>query len=340
MQAKAAPLQIAILAVPEVTASTLYGMHDLLSSAGRDYAYITRGEPGEARMLPRIVARDTKAFLAANNVWVTPHASYADLPTPDIVCIPDFFIDPGGSVAGQYADEARWLRRVHDEGAVIATACSGAVLLGEAGLLANCEATIHWGYGKTLTSHYPGVRVNLSHPLVVSGNAHRIVMAGGGTSFQDLSLYLIARYVGFKEAVEVAKVYMLQWHELGQQPFATLMSLRQTDDALINHCQQWLEKNFRRPAPVAAMVANSKLPERTFARRFRKATGLTPLDYVHAVRLEEAKRLLELGESSVEIIALQVGYEDATFFGRLFRRRIGMTPARYRARFTSLRRNY
>lgn len=150
-------------------------------------------------------------------------------------------------------------------------------------------------------------------------------------------LYLIARYVGLQEAIEVAKVYMLQWHELGQQPFATLMSLRQTDDPLINQCQRWLEENFRRPAPVAAMVATSSLPERTFARRFRKATGLTPLDYVHAVRLEEAKRLLELGESSVESIALQVGYEDATFFGRLFRRRVGMTPARYRARFGALR---
>lgn len=220
---------------------------------------------------------------------------------------------------------------------MIASACSGAVLRGEAGLLTNCEATIHWGYGKTLTKHYAGVQLRMSQSLVVTGEGHRIVMAGGGTSWQDLALYLIARYVGLQDAIEVANVYMLQWHELGPQPFASLMSLRQTDDPLINQCQHWLAKNFQRPAPVTGMVAMSGLPERAFAHRFGKATGLTPLDYVHALRLEEAKRVLELGAASVEAIALLVGYEDATFFGRLFRRRVGMTPARYRARFGSLR---
>ena len=337
MQPTVRPQRVAILALPEVTASTLFGMHDLFSAAGRDFGFITRGVPGESRMTPCIAARDAVPFLAANQVWVTPHAAYAELPIPDIVCIPDFFVDPGANVAGNYAREAAWLQQVHAQGAVIASACSGAVLLGEAGLLTNCEATIHWGYGKTLTDHYPGIALRMSQPLVVTGAGHRIVMAGGGTSWQDLALYLIARYVGLKEAIEVAKVYMLQWHELGQQPFASLMSLRQTDDPLINQCQQWLAGNFRRPSPVTGMVAISGLSERTFARRFGKATGLTPLDYVHAVRLEEAKRLLEEGGESVESIALQVGYEDATFFGRLFRRRVGLTPARYRARFGPLR---
>ena len=191
---------------------------------------------------------------------------------------------------------------------------------------------------KTLTNNYPGINVKLQQSLVLSGEAQRIVMAGGGSSWQDLALYLIARHVGLKEAIEVAKVYMLQWHDLGQRPFASLMSFRQTEDALINKCQAWVAEHYATPSPVAAMIEVAQLPERSFMRRFREATGMTPLDYVQALRLEEAKQMLETGDLPVEAIANEVGYEDASFFGRLFRRKVGLTPAQYRLRFGSLRR--
>jgi len=332
------PIRVAIVAVPEVTASTLFGMYDLFSSPGRDYQFITRGIAGEQRMRPFIVARQRQGFEAANGIPIIPHHDFETAPQPDIVCIPDFFVNPGDSVAGQYDPEAQWLRRVHEKGAVLASACSGTVLLGEAGLLSNCDAAIHWGYVKTLTNNYPGVKVNLKQSLVLSGEAQRLIMAGGGTSWTDLALYLIARHVGLDEAIEVAKTYMLQWHELGQQPFAALLSLRQTDDAAINTCQEWLAENYRTASPVATMIQVAKMPERTFIRRFRDATGLKPLDYVHALRLEEAKQMLETTDGTIEAIANEVGYEDASFFGRLFRRKVGLTPAQYRLRFGALRR--
>jgi transcriptional regulator GlxA family with amidase domain len=86
------------------------------------------------------------------------------------------------------------------------------------------------------------------------------------------------------------------------------------------------------------MTKLSGLSERTFIRRFVKSTGLSPLEYVHALRLEEAKQILETEELSIEAIAEQVGYEDTSFFGRLFRRKVGLTPAQYRLRFGFLRR--
>jgi transcriptional regulator GlxA family with amidase domain len=337
MGGESVPLKVAIVAVPEVTASTLFGMFDLFSSPGRDFSFITRGTAGEQRMSPYIVARTREGFQAANGIPVLPHHAFESAPQPDIVCLPDFFVNPGDSVAGQYGEEARWLKHVHEEGAILASACSGAVLLGEAGLLTNCDATIHWGYGKTLTNNYPGIKLNMQQSLVLSGEAQRIIMAGGGTSWQDLALYLIARHVGLKEAIEVAKVYMLQWHELGQRPFASLLSFRQTADAVINRCQDWIADNYDAASPVARLVEVSGLPERTFMRRFRDATGMTPLDYVQALRLEEAKQMLETGDLSIEAVANEVGYEDASFFNRLFRRKVGMSPAQYRLRFGTLR---
>ena len=331
-------VNVAILAVPEVTASALFGMFDLFSSPGRDWSFIVEGKAGDQRMHPYIVARDTVGFKAANGIWVKPDYDFSDCPRPDVVCIPDFFVNPGDSVAGLYNQEASWLKNCHQNGAMMASACSGAVLLGEAGLLVNCDATIHWGYVSTLKNNYPGIRIRIDQSLVLSGVAQRIVMAGGGSSWQDLALYLIARFVGLEEAIEVAKVYMLQWHDLGQQPFASLMSFRQPSDAVINTCQEWLALNYKAQVSVTKLVAFSGLPERSLMRRFAKATGMSPLDYIHALRLEEAKQLLETTDIPVEAIANEVGYEDTSFFGRLFRRKTSITPLQYRIRFGSLRR--
>jgi len=332
------PLKVAILGVPDVTASTLYGMFDLLSSPGRDFAFITSGVAGEQSMSPFIVARALAGVPAANGIWIKPHHDFNDSPLPDIVCIPDFFVNPGERVAGQFPAEAAWIKKAFDGGAILASACSGAVLLGEAGLLSNCEATIHWGWVQSLTNNYPGVRVNIRQSLVLGGKGQRVVMAGGGSNWQDLALYLIARYVGLKEAIEVARVYMLQWHDLGQLPYAALLPRRKSADAVIGKCQDWIADNYRVASPVSELAKLSGLPSRTFVRRFRNATGLTPLDYVQALRVEEAKQMLETTDMAVEAIANAVGYEDPSFFGRLFRKKVGMTLAQYRLRFGSLRR--
>jgi transcriptional regulator GlxA family with amidase domain len=113
---------------------------------------------------------------------------------------------------------------------------------------------------------------------------------------------------------------------------------RQAGDPVIARCQQWIAEHYDEESPVSAMVQMSGLAERSFKRRFARATGMSPLEYVHTMRLEEAKHLLETGDASVEAIANEVGYEDASFFGRLFRRKVGITPAQYRRRFGELRR--
>ncbi len=338
MQKLDRPLNVAILAVPEVTASALFGMFDVFSSPGRDFSFITTGIAGEQKMRPFIVSKSTESFAAANGITINPNYNFENCPSPDIVCIPDFFVDPTGNVHGQYEAEANWLKQVHNSGAMLASACSGAVLLGEAGLLTNCEATIHWGYAKMLANNYPSVKVTSNKSLVLSGQSQRILTAGGGSSWQDLALYLIARFVGLEDAIQVARVYMLQWHDLGQKPFASLMYFRQTEDAIINHCQEWAANNYKQPKPVQALVKLSGLPSRSFERRFKSSTGMTPLDYVQALRLEEAKQMLETSELPIEAIASETGYEDTSFFGRLFRRKVGLTPNQYRTRFSSLNR--
>ena len=103
-------------------------------------------------------------------------------------------------------------------------------------------------------------------------------------------------------------------------------------------CETWLTKHFREATAIARAVAHTRIPERTLKRRFKAATGLSLTDYVQNLRVEEAKRLLENGERAVDEISHDVGYEDASFFRRLFRRRTGVAPAQYRRMFKPIAR--
>ena len=112
------------------------------------------------------------------------------------------------------------------------------------------------------------MKLKLDQSLVLSGEAQRIVMAENRAG-RSSCVHPIARFVGLKEAMEVAKVYMLQWHDMGQQPFAALMRFRQTNDAVIKQCQKWAEFNYQTQSPVAAMT--TVRPVRAlFVRRFAR----------------------------------------------------------------------
>ena len=136
----------------------------------------------------------------------------------------------------------------------------------------------------------------------------------------------------------MARIWLIDWHSVGQLPFSSLARSRQAADRHIAAVQEWIAENYAHAAPVAAMVECSTLPERSFKRRFTQATGLTPLDYVHTLRLEEAKQLLETTDLAIDAVANDVGYGDASFFRRLFRRKVGLTPHAYRLRFRTFRR--
>jgi transcriptional regulator GlxA family with amidase domain len=331
------PVGIAILVFPETSASVIYGLYDLFMSAGRDWGVITEGRPGPELIRPFLVARHREPFEVSNGVNITPHTTLNDCPPVEIICVPEVNLPPGEPLAERYRDEIAWLTQRHRQGAMLAAACSGAMLFAEAGLLDGQAATTHWAWCDALRERFPAVQVHEQRALVVSGEGQRLVMAGGGTSWLDLALYLIARSAGVEAAMQVARINLIDWHQVGQQPFARLARTRQVEDAVIARCQTWIAEHYPEPNPVRSMVRLSGLTERTFKRRFRQATGMPPLEYVHALRLEEAKQMLESGDLPIEAIANEVGYEDAGYFSRLFRRKVNLTPAQYRKRFGGLR---
>ena len=330
-------LSIALLAVPEAAASTVLSLFDVFASVGRDWETLIEGRPARPRISTTIVAERAGPLTVANGVRLHAEHGIDQWPQPDIVCVPDLLVAPASWCPGTHPAAVRWLTQCHTGGSLIASACSGALLLAEAGLLDGQEATIHWAYADTLRRHFPQVHVRAHQTLVCSGIGQRVVTAGGGASWQDLVLYLIAREFGLEEAMKIARLYLFEWHERGQSPYATTVRSARTNDGLIAEAQSWLAANYARHHPVASVIERSGLAERTFKRRFNQAAGMTPIEYVHTLRLEAAKARLETGNAVIEAVAEAVGYEDASFFRRLFRRRVGMTPTEYRRRFTGLR---
>jgi transcriptional regulator GlxA family with amidase domain len=221
------PLAVALVAGPETTASTVFGLYDLFASAGRDWDLLMYGEAGAPLARPMIVAAEASPFEVANGVWIRPDRTFEDCETPDVICVPELFLPPGASIAGRFDAAVTWLKRCYDAGATLASACSGTLLLGEAGLLDGCEATTHWAYCDHLRRSYPRIAVHPARCLVASGDGQRIVTSGGGTSYLDLGLFLIARFFGQDEAIRVSRIYLIDWHSHGQLPFSSLARSRQ-----------------------------------------------------------------------------------------------------------------
>jgi transcriptional regulator GlxA family with amidase domain len=332
------PLETAIVAVPETAGSALYGMLDVLSVTGKIWQTLTRTEPAPPAFRVHVVSVRRERFRCGNAVPVEPTAAIDDMRRADIVILPELWLGPDEHLKGRYPALIEWIRARHEAGACVYSACSGALMLAETGLLNGCDATSHWGYQDLFKRQYPQVRFRPEPNLCFADPAGRIVTAGGTTSWHDLALHIISRHVSPGEAMRIAKVYLLKWHDDGQLPYEPLVRQQPHTDAVVRGCEKWLGEHFREPGVVARVVGHARIPERTLKRRFKQATGLTLIDYVQNLRIEEAKRHLESSELPVDEIGFAIGYEDPSFFRRLFKRRTGVAPARYRRVFQPIHR--
>jgi len=325
-----------LLASAETAPSVLFGLFDVLSTAGIAFDEMVCGEPGAPVVDVRIVAAERAPFRCTGGILVEPAAALDAVTATDVAIVCDMYVPVTCSPRGRYPREAEWVRRMHAGGAIVASVCSGSLMLADSGLLDGMATASHWAYEAMFREHFPKVTLRRQDVLTICGAGERIVTAGGVASWQDLAIYLIARLCGQRHAIAASKVHLLSTHDEGQLPYAAMPQRIQRSDAVIRDCQLWLAENYACSNPVSRMITRARLNPRTFARRFLAATGYSPMAYVHALRIEEAKQRLECAEASVEDVGCQVGYEDPAYFRRLFKRETGLTPAAYRRKFTGI----
>jgi len=318
-------LRVSLLAIPDTFMSCLSGLLETLTVA-RDVA----GVPVPFQL--EIVASRPSVTIGRTRMPVAAQATLDAIERTDIIIIPASVMDGETWVTGRYPEEVSWLRRMHGRGAIVCSACSGALLLAETGLVDGQEVTTHWTLERTFRENFPDVRLQLEQALIISPDGS-LVMSGASTAWHDLALYLVSRFSGPATARSVAKFFMLQWHADGQRPYMPFEEPTAHGDRAVLAAQAWLQTHWSDPNPVEVMIARSGLSSRNFARRFRKATGHAPLAYVQSVRIEHAKRMIESGTDPIDNISAAVGYEDPSFFRRIFKRLVGLRPADYRRRF-------
>lgn len=325
------PLEVAILVLPEVHTSALYGAYDIFSSAGIRWDQKNERIRCEPRLTVRTVGLTTEPILGWNGVTVRPDHALADITTSDIVYVPAVG-PPDGEVPATDPAVCRWLARQYSAGAVIGTACSGSIVLAEAGLLDAQPATTHWAYADLFTRRFPNTQICPERTLVLAGAEQRIVTAGGGSLWQELLLYLVARFLGRDAAAHAARLYLMDWGRDDQSPYALFQERRQHADGVIRKAQRFMLQHAAEPDVLASARAQTALLDRTFQRRFRAVTGVSPVRYIQEMRIELAKETIVSGKRLIDDVASDVGYSDPATFRRLFKRIVGISPSEYRRR--------
>jgi transcriptional regulator GlxA family with amidase domain len=322
------PLAVSVVALPDTGVATMFGVLDVLNS----FELMGIGD-GPAPFRAQIVGAREGPLMGVSGVPVPVARGIEDIPATDIVIVPSIVLGPGGWKRGRYPELVEWATRMHDQGALLCSACSGIFLLAETGLFDDRDVTVHYDYARHLEASSPALRVHPERALMVTGTRDELITSGASTTWHDLVLYLTGRFAGASVAQEAARMFALQWHQDGLAPYMVFEGRTGHGDAVVADAQDWLREHYSIAAPVEQLVVRSGLAERTFKRRFTEATGVSPLAYVQRVRVEEAKRRLERSEDSVEAVGWAVGYEDPAFFRRLFKRVTGLSPAAYRRRF-------
>lgn len=328
-------VETVVVGLPWAGTSTTFAILDVLASVGRDWEML-HGTPSQRPAFKaRLLSYDGLPYDDPNGRRITPEGRLSDSPEPGLIIVPDLHLDPSAPAPDILAPIAQWVHDAHEHGAVIASVCSGALLLAETGLLNGIEATTHWAYSDVMSQRFPQVRLQRQRVLVPAGDDHRIITAGGASAWGDLLLYLIARIAGAEEARRVAKIYLIEPHAQGQMCYASLAAGRQHTDQVIANTQAWAAEHYDDRNPVQTMAQTSNLSRRSFLRRFRKATGQSPLEYVQTLRVEEAKQMLETTDAAVDDIAAEVGYSEPSSFRSVFRKHVGITASAYRKKWRS-----
>lgn len=336
-----AVLRIAVLILNGGCASTAILPTEIFRNSGV-FWNLLHGKPAAPVFDVTTASVDGNPVRTDPLISVTPQCAFSKLNAPDLIFVPagglelEVLTEQGyeiDAVIEKNAEVVGWLKRWAASGTQIAAVCSGVALLAEAGLLDGKRATAHWGLAEIYRRRFP--RVDWRHEYLVT-DAGDVYCGGGINAAADLALYLVEKFCGRETATQCARALLIEMPRTWQNAF-THFSLRAPhDDEPVHRAQEWLQGHYAQDVHLEALAAHVGMSPRNFARRFKEATGESPLNYLHALRVAMAKRLLESSRLTVQEVSEEVGYADLIFFRKLFKRHAGLSPSDYRKRFGDL----
>ncbi len=250
----------------------------------------------------------------------------------DLILIPSFSTDDMNRTLGKNRAYIPWLHQQFQQGAEIATFCTGAFLLGASGLLNGKVATTHVDACPAFSATFPEVVLRGDKTVTEDG---RLFTSGGSTSSFHLLLHLVQKYCNRDVAVKIAKIFAIDMDRQNQSYFSTFQPTRDHNDNIVAMVQQKIEANYQDAETIEELIKDVPSSRRNVLRRFKQITGIPPIEYLQQIRIEAAKRLLEQTNQHMGEVIFSSGYNDPKAFRRIFRKIVGMTPTAYREKFQS-----
>jgi len=276
----------------------------------------------------RIAGFETELKLGVGFFSVYP-ADIRTIKKTDLLIIPSVSYDYD-KVIKENAALITWIREQYKSGAEIASICTGAFLLAATGLLEGKTCSTHWNAATDFRRMFPNINLQIDKLITVEPG---IYTNGGAYSFLNLVLFLVEKYFDRQTAIYCSKVFQIDMERTSQSPFFIFQSQKNHGDELICEAQTYIEENLSEKISFEELASKLAASRRNFDRRFIKATGNTPVEYLQRVKVEAAKRTLEKGRKSIFEVMNEVDYSDDKAFREVFKKITGLSPLDYRARY-------
>ena len=310
--------------------SPVIGAYEVFTSAGVLWNTL-RGEQSAAPFSVVTASFNGKAVFYDGGLAIKPDKALANIRKTDLVFVPTIGLDVE-KVLRHNTGMVGFLQRQAKKGTAIAGVCTGVSMLAEAGLLDGRQATTHWALADHYRQRYPNVDWK---PELFITRSDNIFCGGGVYAALDLCLYLVEHLAGYEVAKQTGRALLIDSPRTWQASFSVPLLNQQHHDETIQRAQDYLHEYFNAQFTMDELAQRIGMSSRNFTRRFKQATGETPISYLHQLRINCAKHLLETDFKTVQEVCHAVGYEDVPFFRNIFRRYTGLSPREYRQRFAA-----
>jgi transcriptional regulator GlxA family with amidase domain len=322
-------MRVVMVVYPDVQVLDVTGPLEVFANANRRLDQL--GDRRAPRYELELVAPEAGSVRSTSGLALGPVRALRDFRGPV-----DTLLVAGGDGSRQAIGDGAlvgFVRRTAPRARRVASVCSGAFVLAEAGLLDGRRATTHWVACDELAARYPRVRVE-SDPIFVRDGKYW--SSAGVCAGMDLALALVEQDHGRELALTVARWLVLFLKRPGgQSQFSMALAAQATEHDRLRELQVWAQQNLARDLGVAALARRVAMSPRNFARVFAREVGETPARWVERTRVEAARRLLEESDAGVDAVAASCGFGTAESLRRAFLRRVRVSPSAYRSRFRS-----
>lgn len=314
---------VIVIPAGQLSVSSISGIYEVLSAANGFWQ-----NKQHLPMLEIQLASTATALRSAYgfSVQTVPISS---VKRPALLIIPSLSQDYFGMIKNN-PELIAWIKKQYENGAEIASVCTGAFLIAATGLLDGKSCSTHWDAANDFKQMFPTIDVS-SDVLTSSGKG--IYTNGGGYSFLNLALFLVEKYFDRETAIFCSKMFQIDIDRISQSPFVIFKGQKTHGDPLIMEAQLYIEKNLKKKISFESLAAQLAISRRNFDRRFTKATKNSPAQYLQKVKMEVAKNLLENSNKTVAEVMREIGYTDGKAFRDIFKRQTGLSPLKYKAKY-------